>query len=450
MAYIVSRMRKDGAKFTVYAADETGRKRSLGTYASWDEAATKRQEADDLRALVSTRRDSVGAAYEALRGLREYFYDESPHGYRARAGLEPSTWLGYETIMRLHVLPQIGQKPVKDLRRVDIQQMVATLAANNVGPTTINRARKITSSVLGTLLDHNVIDTNPAYKVKTPPIPKQEKPICTPEEVKALISAMPTEGARLFTSFLIETGTRFGEAAEARPFDIDWRSGTVQITRAVADVGDNNNPNGTGRFYVKVPKGKKARFVTISTSLLNALRAYVTANNIVDEDLLFPLGLVVEPAMNKTPDIRVDLAEATGLTLPNEKGYQYSHGTTSGYTGGKCRCAYCTEAIRQYAEKRRKRQRPSQGPRTNLTGHLPRDKWYDVWYPACDKAGIPYKVAPHSLRHSFATWMLKAGKDLRWVQERLGHASITTTEVYLHRIQAEDRSGSDIMEGLLA
>lgn len=450
MAYVVSRMRKDGARFTVYAADETGRKRSLGTYKTWDEADQKRQEADEYRALVSTGRDSVGAAYEALRGLREYFYDESPHGFRARSGIEPSTWLGYESIMRIHVLPIIGQKPVKDLRRVDIQQMVATLASNKVGATTINRARKIVSSVMGTLVDHNVIDHNPAYKVKTPAIQKREKPICTPEEVKALIAAMPTEGARLFTSFLIETGARFGEAAEVRPFDIDWRSGTVQILRAVADVGDEHNPDKTGRFYVKTPKGKKSRFVTISTSLLNGLKSFMESNNIAFEDLLFPVGLVIPPNAQRTVHEPVDMSKAEGLTEPNEKGFRYPHGKSSAYTAGGCRCIYCREAMNILSRQRRKRVRPNKGARTNITGHLPRDQWYDVWYPACEQAGISYHVSPHSLRHSFATWMLKAGKDLRWVQERLGHASITTTEVYLHRIQAEDRSGSDIMEGLLA
>ena len=56
---------------------------------------------------------------------------------------------------------------------------------------------------------------------------------------------------------------------------------------------------------------------------------------------------------------------------------------------------------------------------------------------------------PDSLRHSHATWLLKNGVDLHTVKNRLGHASITTTELYLHRINAEDTSSSNIMKGLL-
>jgi integrase/recombinase XerD len=65
-------------------------------------------------------------------------------------------------------------------------------------------------------------------------------------------------------------------------------------------------------------------------------------------------------------------------------------------------------------------------------GNLSRMAVFNLVKTLAVKAGIRKTISPHSFRHSFATHLVEGGADLRAVQEMLGHASITTTEIYTH------------------
>ncbi len=75
--------------------------------------------------------------------------------------------------------------------------------------------------------------------------------------------------------------------------------------------------------------------------------------------------------------------------------------------------------------------RPSPALLLNSLGRrLSRQSAWQILHAAGEAAHLPVEVSPHTLRHSFATHLLDGGADVRVVQELLGHASVTTTQIY--------------------
>ena len=71
---------------------------------------------------------------------------------------------------------------------------------------------------------------------------------------------------------------------------------------------------------------------------------------------------------------------------------------------------------------------------------------------AARKAGLATRVTPHMLRHTAATQLIEAGVDIRYIQRLLGHASLSTTEIYTHvsdRALRRVLSDADVLQGPL-
>ena len=68
----------------------------------------------------------------------------------------------------------------------------------------------------------------------------------------------------------------------------------------------------------------------------------------------------------------------------------------------------------------------------NSGKNMSADTMRKMFYDKCKRAGISSNISPHSMRHTFATDVLDGGADLRSVQEMLGHASLSTTQIYTH------------------
>jgi integrase/recombinase XerD len=137
------------------------------------------------------------------------------------------------------------------------------------------------------------------------------------------------------------------------------------------------------------------------------------------------------------------ISEATGLDV-DELGLGEDPMVRLIGKGGKHRMvpvgSYAARALEAYLVRARPglaaaSRRVSVSPAVFLNargGRLTRQGAWGVLHAAAGRAGLPSdaEVSPHTLRHSFATHLLDGGADIRVVQELLGHASVTTTQVY--------------------
>lgn len=165
-------------------------------------------------------------------------------------------------------------------------------------------------------------------------------------------------------------------------------------------------------------------------------------------DRLLAAARAIEGADGLRLTSMLELLYATGLrvselvTLPFSAALRDPSVLIVRGKGGRERMVPLTDvarsALRDYCDVRgsflkRRKDSPWLFPSTGKEGHLSRQRFGQMLKALAVKSGIePRKVSPHVLRHAFASHLLANGADLRSVQQMLGHADISTTQIYTH------------------
>jgi site-specific recombinase XerD len=272
-----------------------------------------------------------------------------------------------------------GFTPVDVTARV-VRRYVAALSAGGAAPRTSARHLASLRALFASLRQHGVIAQNPAELVSTPRRPSHLPRVLSARDAGALLDAIPAAEPL--------------QARDRAMFEIAYGSGLRAQELVALRLTDIDHD---GEQLRVEGKGEKTRFVPVGEPAMAALRLYLERAR----------PALAAPAAAPAPGLSngaASIAEAAPHTGAAEALFLSKSGR-----------ALSTSDVRRRLA-----------------------RW--LTHAGGIVEGSLAGVSPHALRHSFATHLLDGGADLRAIQELLGHASVSTTQIYTRVESARLRS----------
>lgn len=358
MAYT---QRRPSGNYTGYYIDKSGKRRAVGTFPTKIEALQRAKAAE-------------GGEVDPHLDLLEQPYRAYVEGWlRTETRILPQTLRGYESNFNRHIFPHIGRVLLGQVTKAEVKSLLRSVGQAGASEWVVAQCRAAIGSSFKPLIP-DVLTVNPAHGISVTLPPATPFDLIEPDTFRK-ISEHLTRGERMFATFLVLTGARFGEGAEVRVSDLNQRTSDVVLSRRVCQLGASRS----GARFAVVSGTKagrsRARAVSIPRDFMDSLAGWIQEHDLSADDLVFPKRLVA-------PDRKVRSL-------------------------------------------------------VNPTGHLPNDTWNSVWKRAALDAGIGWTPRTHDLRHAFATQLVADGVSIFEVKELLGHRLIETTLKYQHRVDAQ-------------
>lgn len=211
--------------------------------------------------------------------------------------LKPKTRVGYDSILRTHVLPSLGATKVAAIDRPRVDAFIAGMVASGAAPGTVRATRKVLRLVLETAVNAKALPANPCAGVKVPRSAKAEMHFLTADQVADLAQAIAHPERRtggqgaapwwrtewpeyaVLVRFAAYTGLRAGELEALRVKRLDLLRGRVEVAETVGEV--------TGHGLVFGPtKTDQTRTVPLPRFLCDDLGTALVGKG--GDDFVFP------------------------------------------------------------------------------------------------------------------------------------------------------------------
>lgn len=307
----------------------------------------------------------------------------------AKTAVRPSTYDMYESLVRVHIAPALGQIPLNALEPMHLQRFYIALVngprkdgkPGNLSSYTVKHIHNVLRGALNRAVKWRILPISPAQHVEPPKHESKPIKVWTPEQATAFLAFTATD--KHYSAYLLALGAglRRGEILGMRWRDIDWIDRALTIQQSAVKTSEG--------VILQQPKtpGSRRR-VPISSGILEALQ--LRAAEAKNEEAVYES--VYGPGSYQ------DL----GLLFP-------------GVGGGPMDTRSFTRRFERLTT----------------------------------KAGLP-RIRFHDLRHTHATIMLQAGVNPKALAERLGHSAVNfLMNKYTHVLPTLQREIADSVDGLL-
>lgn len=225
---------------------------------------TRREVREKLDAALLERQKSVHTGAEQLLGEYLLYWLDNVHKHV----IGPATYVGYENIIRVHLIPGLGKIPLGELTTQQVQILMNERMARGLSPSRLYSIENVLSQALEDAVTAGILPLNVCKGVKLPPNESEERTPLTTKQAKIFLEVARKHRLYALYTVAVVLGLRRGETVALQWSDIDFEKGIFHVQRTASRLPKRG-------IVVRKAKTKKSnRFIKMPTFIVNILNEH--------------------------------------------------------------------------------------------------------------------------------------------------------------------------------